>query len=92
MRALYGLFFGALAAFLFDPISGGRRRALLRDKAMKARNDVTNFSDKFMRDKANRFEGIKHETRKLVDKGKVMLDKKRAEMSGGDMGGIAPTM
>jgi gas vesicle protein len=61
MRELMnGVIFGAIVAFLFDPISGNRRRALARDKFNRYRGEMMDFSDKFVRDKRNRMEGMKH--------------------------------
>jgi gas vesicle protein len=61
MRGLMnGMIFGAIVAFLFDPISGNRRRALARDKFIRYRNEAMDISDKFVRDKRNRLEGLKH--------------------------------
>jgi gas vesicle protein len=76
MRGLMnGVIFGGLAAFLFDPVSGNRRRALIRDKMIHYNNMLCEFTDKQIRDKRNRLEGVKHEMRSVIDKGRSMIEK-----------------
>lgn len=43
LGAATGLFLGALAMFVFDPEQGRRRRALARDRMLRAKNDVGEF-------------------------------------------------
>jgi uncharacterized membrane protein len=51
---LIGAALGGVAMYLFDPEKGRRRRALIRDQAVKTSNDVRDFVDKGTRDLKNR--------------------------------------
>jgi gas vesicle protein len=102
MRGLMnGVIFGAVMAFLFDPISGNRRRAMVRDKAIRYRNVVSDFGDRQVRDKMNRFEGLKHRIQPridevrgriqpMIDKGRAMIEERRS--GGMDQGGMSPAI
>lgn len=50
---------GAGVMYFYDPRSGDRRRALMRDQIMSARGDAGEFMDKALDDLRNRAEGIK---------------------------------
>src|SRR5687768_4718196 len=55
MRAwICGVGVGASAMFLLDPDRGARRRALLRDKAVRAKRKTRDAADATARDIANR--------------------------------------
>ena len=63
-RALVaGVGIGAAAAFLFDPDRGARRRALVRDKAVRGTRLTGEALDATARDFANRSRGIAAATR-----------------------------
>ena len=51
---LLGAALGSAAMYLFDPDKGRRRRALIKDRASKASNDMKDFVDKGKRDLAKR--------------------------------------
>lgn len=61
-----GAAIGATAMYLFDPDRGGRRRALLRDQALKVRGNVRDVMDAGARDLANRGSGITERIRSLL--------------------------
>jgi len=61
-----GLFLGALAMFIFDPEQGARRRALVRDKAVRYGNDVSDYVAGTAKDLSNRAYGVAKETEGLV--------------------------
>jgi hypothetical protein len=53
----YGITLGASLMFLLDPRQGGARRALVRDKSLRALHDVEEAADVGSRDMAHRLEG-----------------------------------
>jgi hypothetical protein len=55
---LAGAGLGAAVAFMFDPAGGGRRRALVRDKAVRATRLTREGFDATARDIAHRAQGI----------------------------------
>jgi hypothetical protein len=59
--ACAGLCTGALAMFMLDPQQGRRRRALVRDKAMKAVTRGQKRIESKSRDIRNRAKGLAHE-------------------------------
>jgi hypothetical protein len=54
---------GAGLAYLLDPQQGGRRRALVRDKAMSARKQLGDTLDGKSRHWRNRAQGLIHDAR-----------------------------
>ena len=56
--ALAGAGVGAALAFLFDPAGGGRRRALVRDKTVRATRRTRDGVDATARDIAHRTRGL----------------------------------
>jgi hypothetical protein len=63
MRAwICGVGVGVSAMYLFDPDRGGRRRALLRDKAVRAQRKTRDAADAAARDITNRAAGLVAET------------------------------
>ena len=64
--AFKGILAGAAAAYLLDPVQGSRRRALVRDKTLKAYRDVCEFADTASRDLQNRAAGVKAHPSALV--------------------------
>jgi hypothetical protein len=60
---LAGAGIGAAVAFMLDPVGGGRRRALVRDKAVRATRKTRDGFDATARDIAHRARGIAAATR-----------------------------
>ena len=60
---LGGLGLGAGLMYLLDPVSGRRRRALLRDQATRTLNHTSDFLDAAARDLRNRAVGVAAEAR-----------------------------
>jgi hypothetical protein len=60
---LAGAGIGAALAFMFDPQGGGRRRALVRDKAVRATRKTRDGLDATARDIAHRTQGVVAATR-----------------------------
>jgi hypothetical protein len=58
-----GVAVGALAMYLLDPNRGGRRRAMVRDQAVRIGHDVEDFLGKAGRDLRHRGKGLVAETR-----------------------------
>jgi hypothetical protein len=61
MRTLFWLGLGAAAMYLLDPEQGRRRRALARDKMIKARRVVRERASGTARHLGNRAQGLAHE-------------------------------
>ena len=61
-----GLFLGALAMFVFDPQQGARRRALVRDKAVRYGTDAADYVSSTAKDLGNRAYGMAKETDAFV--------------------------
>src|SRR5688572_27861858 len=76
--------FGGAAMYYFDPDKGGRRRALVRDKAVKARSDVRHFVDDGTRDLKSRASAMTGRMKSLVTwrKGtdEVLAERVRSKM------------
>ena len=58
---LSGLGLGALLMYLFDPEGGNRRRALIRDKAVKLNRQTRKAVVGTAKDISNRAQGIAHD-------------------------------
>src|SRR5688500_9037008 len=69
MTLLGGIGLGAGMAFLLDPGRGARRRALIRDKAVRLWHDAEYAAGKVGRDTRNRAAGLAAEARHLVQRG-----------------------
>jgi gas vesicle protein len=81
---LAGAGIGAALAFMFDPAGGGRRRALARDKAVRAMRKTRDGLDATARDMAQRARGIAAASRgrwsnETVDDGRL-LERVRAKL------------
>jgi hypothetical protein len=63
---LKSLALGAGAMYLFDPILGRRRRALLRDQGVRTLHAASDFLDKAVRDAQHRIEGTLAEVSHVV--------------------------
>jgi gas vesicle protein len=63
---LIGAACGVGIALLYAPMTGRRTRALLRDKAVKAGHDTTDFIEGKKRHVTNKMEGYRHKAREMV--------------------------
>jgi hypothetical protein len=63
---LGGVGLGAALMYLLDPSGGGRRRALIRDKAVGLSHDITDAVEGKAKDLRNRAKGLVHEAGSLV--------------------------
>jgi gas vesicle protein len=63
---LGGAAVGAAVALLVAPSTGRRTRALIRDKAVKYRHDVSDFVDRKSRHLANKARGYAHKAQGLI--------------------------
>jgi len=61
----YGIALGAGLMFVLDPRRGGARRALIRDKSLRAIRDVESAASVGQRDMAHRFEGAAARAREI---------------------------
>lgn len=68
---LTGIALGAVGALVFDPARGSRRRALVRDKALRASRVTGEMLDITMHDIANRTQGLAAEARGWITEGSV---------------------
>jgi len=59
---------GALAMYYFDPVSGNRRRALLRDKLAHYRKEAGEYAGGTYHDLRNRAHGVVAEARSAVER------------------------
>ena len=58
---------GAIAMYYLDPISGKRRRALLRDQAVHAKHRISDYTEHKARDLRNRAQGLVARGRRKLD-------------------------
>jgi hypothetical protein len=68
---LSGIAIGAAATLMLDPGRGARRRALIRDKAVRAARITGEMVDTTVRDVANRARGFAAETRGWIAEGTI---------------------
>ena len=81
---LAGLGVGAAVMYLFDPEGGNRRRALLRDKAIKLNRQARETIDGSMKDLSNRAKGTMHEMRSgFSSRGDSEFDRSQTSWSDG---------
>lgn len=66
IRLLGILGVGALAMYYFDPVSGRRRRALLRDQLVHARHEIGDYAEGKSKDLRNRAQGVIAETQSMI--------------------------
>ena len=59
---------GALAMYYFDPVSGNRRRALLRDQFVHYRKEAREYAGGTYKDLRNRAHGVVAEARSAVER------------------------
>ena len=70
VRVLGALAIGALAVYFFDPVSGRRRRARLRDQLVHARHEIGDYAEGSAQDLRNRAQGVVAETRGMLERSK----------------------
>ena len=58
---------GAIAMYYLDPVSGKRRRALLRDQAVHAKRRISDYTEHKARDLRNRAQGLVARSRRKLD-------------------------
>ena len=68
VRVLGAFGIGALAMYFFDPVSGRRRRALLRDQLVHAQHEITDYAEDTAKDLRNRAYGLVAEARSIVER------------------------
>ena len=68
VRVLGALGIGALAMYFFDPVSGRRRRALLRDQMTHAQKQIAEYAEDTAQDLRNRAHGLAHEARGMIER------------------------
>jgi hypothetical protein len=78
LRVIGAFGLGALAMYFFDPDSGKRRRALLRDQLVHARHEIGDYAEGTTKDLRNRAYGLVAEARGLVER---RLGQRRKEPS-----------
>jgi osmotically-inducible protein OsmY len=61
-----GLAAGAALTYILDPSSGRRRRALVRDRLVRAGNQTRDAADAAAKDMSNRAQGMIAETRSML--------------------------
>ena len=66
LKLIAGAGIGALLMYLFDPKGGGRRRALIRDKAVGVSHDIRDKVSAKRRDLSNRAKGLIHEAKSIL--------------------------
>ena len=59
---------GAIAMYYFDPISGKRRRSLLRDQLTHLRNEGRHYAKGTLKHARNRASGVVAEARSAIER------------------------
>ena len=65
---LSGIGIGVAMMYMFDPERGKRRRALIRDKAIGLKNDISDMAENRAADLKNRATGMLHEAKSALSK------------------------
>ena len=68
---LGGIGIGVALMYVFDPERGRRRRALIRDKAVGLKNDLSDMAEKRAVDMKNRAKGMLHEAKSALSKDEI---------------------
>ena len=81
---LSGIGVGAALMYILDPDRGGRRRALIRDKVVRASNATQCYVGKMSRDLSNRAQGLVAETKNMFRRedvaDEILVERVRAEL------------
>lgn len=79
-----GLAAGVALAYVLDPVSGGRRRAMVRDKFVRAGNRTAELAEEAAIDASNRARGLASETYAAFSREPVddvrLVERVRAEL------------
>jgi hyperosmotically inducible periplasmic protein len=67
IRVLGVLGIGALCMYFLDPVSGRRRRALLREQLVHAKHEIDDYAEGKSKDLRNRAEGVIADTRNMME-------------------------
>jgi hyperosmotically inducible periplasmic protein len=67
IRVLGVLGIGALCMYFRDPVSGRRRRALLREQLVHAKHEIDDYAEGKSKDLRNRAEGVIADTRNMME-------------------------
>ena len=84
LAVLAGFGIGAAAMYLLDPQGGNRRRALMRDKAIKFNRQTREALEGKAKDLSNRTKGVMHELKSVVSPGSGTDTADRAETNWSD--------
>ena len=68
---LSGVGIGVALMYVLDPERGKRRRAMIRDKAIGLKNDLSDMAEKKAVDMKNRAQGMLHEAKSALTKDKT---------------------
>lgn len=68
IRVLGAFGVGALLMYFFDPVSGRRRRALLRDQFVHAQHEIGDYAEGTAKDLRNRAYGLVAEAKGFVER------------------------
>lgn len=68
MTALIAFGIGAAAMYFLDPVSGRRRRALVRDQIVHLQHEIVDATQATAKDLRNRAQGMVAETRGAVER------------------------
>ena len=75
MNRLFGILAGVGVGlglmYLLDPERGARRRALIRDKAIGTKNDITEMAEKKATHMRNKAQGLLHEAKSTFANGET---------------------
>lgn len=76
IRVLGAFGIGALAMYFYDPVSGRRRRAQLRDQMVHAQKEITDYAEGTAKDLRNRAQGFAAEARGMVERARGQRSQK----------------
>ena len=68
VRVLGALGIGALAMYFFDPVSGKRRRAQVRDQMDQARREIGDYAEGTAKDLRERAQGLVADARVMLER------------------------
>jgi hypothetical protein len=68
---LAGVGVGLGLMYIMDPERGARRRALIRDKAIGMKNDLTQMAEKNVTHMRNKAQGLLHEAKTTFSNGET---------------------
>ncbi len=71
LRILAGVGVGVGLMYLLDPDRGARRRALIRDKAIGMKNDLTQMAEAKATHMRNKAQGLLHEAKSTFSNGET---------------------